>query len=390
MTTASPSPIARADRRRGYAAVIAANLLFGLAVGMFLPLLPIRLDDGGYSALLIGLNAAASSCAILFTGPTIGSLLRRIGYSGAVIGGALLFALCVAAMALFPGYGAWTALRFGAGVGMSVQWIASESWLNQAADDAERGRVLAIYVAAFIGGTAAGPLVLDAIGTDGRLPFYVMAVLAVVSALCVPAGRRGAPRFEPLAKAAFTTVFRLAPRLMTAGLLMGIAQGAALGLMALYGVRAGLPDQDAARLQAALLGGGLLLQYPIGVAVDRFDRHRVIVVLCAISVAGAALLVPLTPTPALLYPMLIVWGGALIGIYTAALALLGARFAASGMAAANAAFILTWETGTFSGAPVAGAAMELFGAGGLPLVMGAAAAAVGLLMTVRAALGKPS
>ncbi len=376
---------------RGYAAVIVSNIFFGLAIGMFLPLIPLRLDQQGTSALLIGVNAAASSCAIFFTGPFIGQVLRRAGYMGALFGGAVLFAAGTIAMVLLPGYIAWTVLRFVAGLGMSVHWVASESWLNAAADERERGRVLSIYVAAFIGGTAGGPLVLNLIGSAGDWPFYVIVLFSLLSALTILPGRLGAPVFEPLARAAFAKVFRIAPRLMSAGLLMGVAQGAALTLMALYGVRAGLSESDATLLQAALLGGGLLLQFPIGWLADRVrDRHRLIVLLSLVSVGGAALLVPLTQTPVLLYPMVVIWGGCLIGIYTVALALLGARFAMlGGMAAANAAFILTWELGTFSGGPVAGAAMQFMGPAGMAVVMGGAAAAVGLLMAWRAAIDRP-
>ncbi|MBP5856576.1 MFS transporter [Marivibrio halodurans] len=384
-------PAARRARMRGYASVIASNICFGLAIGMFLPLIPLRLDQAGTSALLIGVNAAASSCAIFVTGPYIGQVLRRAGYAGALFGGALLFAAATLAMIVWPGYAAWTALRFVAGLGMSVHWVASESWLNAAADERERGRVLSIYVAAFIGGTAGGPLVLNLIGTGGSTAFVAIILLSVLSALAILPGRSGAPVFEPMAKAAFAKVFRIAPRLMSAGLLMGVAQGAALTLMALYGVRAGLPESDATLLQAALLGGGLLLQFPIGWLADRVgDRHRLIVLLALVSVAGAGLLVPLTHDPVLLYPMVIVWGGCLIGIYTVALALLGARFAQlGGMAAANAAFILTWELGTFSGGPIAGGVMQVMGPPGMALVMGVSAAAVGLLMAWRVALDRP-
>lgn len=384
--------IPRPERLRGYAAVIVSNIFFGLAIGMFLPLLPLKLDQMGVSAFWIGVNAAASSCAIFFTAPMIGTVLNRLGYTGALVGGAGLYALGVAAMIVLPGFWAWTILRFIAGLGMSVHWVASESWLNQAAEEHERGRVLSVYIAAFIGGTAGGPLLLNLVGTQGDAAFITIATLSVLSALTIMPGRPGAPAFEPMAKAALAKVFRIAPRLMSAGLMMGIAQGAALGMMALYGVRAGLPEDQAALLQAALLGGGLLLQFPIGWLADRTsDRHRLIVILCLVSVAGAALLVPLTEIPLLLYPMLVLWGGCLIGIYTVALALLGARFAViGGMAAANAAFILTWELGTVSGAPIAGAVMELIGPAGLPLAMGLSAGAVGVLMAVRAAMDKPS
>jgi hypothetical protein len=60
---------------------------------------------------------------------------------------------------------------------------------------------------------------------------------------------------------------------------------------------------------------------------------------------------------------------------------LGSRFQKNGMAAANAAFILTWEMGTLSGGPLAGGAIALLGAAGFPLVTTGAMIGV-MLITV--------
>ena len=42
------------------------------------------------------------------------------------------------------------------------------------------------------------------------------------------------------------------------------------------------------------------------------------------------------------------------------------------MTAANAAFIMTWELGTLSGAPLSGGAIELMGAIGFPMLLAGA------------------
>lgn len=60
---------------------------------MFLPLIPLRLDAMGISASWIGLNAAASTMAILVIAPTITRILNRIGYAGAVGLGTFLYAM---------------------------------------------------------------------------------------------------------------------------------------------------------------------------------------------------------------------------------------------------------------------------------------------------------
>ena len=90
--TQAQAAIPRPARLRGYAAVIVSNIFFGLSIGMFLPLLPLKLDQMGVSAFWIGVNAAASSCAIFFTAPFIGMVLNRLGYTGAVLGGAVVYA----------------------------------------------------------------------------------------------------------------------------------------------------------------------------------------------------------------------------------------------------------------------------------------------------------
>jgi UMF2 family putative MFS family transporter len=120
---------------RGVAAVLCNNLLLGFAAGMFLPLIPLRLHEAGVSAALIGLNAAASTLAILVIAPLIAHILGRIGYLGAVGGGALLFGVTLMGMLAWQGYGAWTVLRFFAGLGLTLQWVSCESWLNQASPD---------------------------------------------------------------------------------------------------------------------------------------------------------------------------------------------------------------------------------------------------------------
>lgn len=77
---------------------------------MFFSLIPLRLNDMGIAPGLIGLNAAASSVAIVFIAPMITQILNRIGYAGAVGLGTSLFALSLVGMVGWVGYGVWTGL----------------------------------------------------------------------------------------------------------------------------------------------------------------------------------------------------------------------------------------------------------------------------------------
>ncbi len=369
---------------RGIAAILSNNLLLGFAVGMYLPLIPLRFNEAGISAGFIGLNAAASTAAILVIAPMITRILNRIGYSWSVGGGTILFAVTLLGMLVWEGYGSWTALRFLGGLGLSLQWVSCESWLNQASPDHVRGRILSFYVASFVAGTAIGAAALDYIDMSGAQPFHIMITLSIVAAAMLLFGHRGAPPTGNMPKAALWVAARQAPRLMSSALMMGLAQGSALSLMALYGVRAGLSQGAAVWMQAVFLAGGVLLQGPIGWATDRYDRHWLLA-FTAITAAGVSLLGHFFIRTTI--PLCTLWfvsGGLTVGTYTVALALLGSRFKNDGMAAANAAFILTWELGTLSGAPLSGSAIELVGAIGFPLVVAGAMVVIVILALWRA------
>ena len=136
------------------------------------------------------------------------------------------------------------------------------------------------------------------------------------------------------------------------------------------------------------LVGGVLLQAPIGWAVDRFDRRRLLAAMALAAAVSSVLVHVFIETTVPLYTLVFCSGGISLGLYTAGLALLGSRFQSGGMAAANAAFILIWEMGTLSGGPLAGGAIALMGAVGFPLVTTSAMMAV-VLITVWRRTDKP-
>src|SRR3546814_19557390 len=77
----------------------------------------------------------------------------------------------------------------------------------------------------------------------------------------------------------------LAPAAASGALLSGLAMGAFWGLTPLYAVRLGLQVDDVARLMAATIVGGAVLQWPIGRLSDRGERRTGLAVL-GVEAAG--------------------------------------------------------------------------------------------------------
>src|SRR3546814_10855518 len=94
------------------------------------------------------------------------------------------------------------------------------------------------------------------------------------------------PELPPTPRLALVAQYRAAPAAAIGALLSGLAMGAFWGLTPLYAVRLGLQVDDVARLMAATIVGGAVLQWPIGRLSNRGDRRTVMAVL---GVAAAAL-----------------------------------------------------------------------------------------------------
>jgi hypothetical protein len=84
----------------------------------------------------------------------------------------------------------------------------------------------------------------------------------------------------------------------------------------------------------------------------------------------------------LAYPLLFVWGGLSVGIYTVMMAGVGSRFQGGDLVSAYAVMSVAWGIGAFIGPSSAGGAMEL-STHGLPYFTAAACVAFTVLAVVK-------
>jgi len=123
------------------------------------------------------------------------------------------------------------------------------------------------------------------------------------------------------------------------------------------------------------------MQVPIGYLADRFDRRYVLAGCAAVGMVGPTLLPFAAGEPWVLYPILFVYGGVVVGMYTVGLALLGQRFTGADLAAANAAFVVMYSAGALVGPVAGGVAMDISNPDGLTVSL-AVIAGIGLVLTV--------
>lgn len=355
-------------RRRGMVAIIASVAAVGLSIGFTMPLIALLLEQRGHSTTMIGLNAATSSFAMLAVAPLLPRLMGRVGTLPALFLGIAVALAALLLMPLFPTLSAWFVLRFLLGLGTAIHWVVSETWINMVADERNRGRVIGAYVTVFTAGLAAGPLLIGITGLDGAAPFLAAAAFIAAAAVPLAFAAGGAPAVAAEPPSALLAALRRAPAIMAAALLVGFTHIVVFALLPVYGVRLGLGQDTSVLMLSVFLAGSVVFQVPIGWLADRLGREAMLAGGAAAGLAGA-LALPLVLESALLWPLLFLWGGVVIGLYTVALSLLGQRFRSGQLASAMAAFVMIYELGSLIGPVTAGAAMDLVGTAGLPLTL---------------------
>lgn len=346
--------------------VILTAATFGLTYGLSAPLISLELSDAGYSETVIGANSAMYAIGVLLVAPALPSLSRRLGFGRLAKGALLLAGALFAVFPAAPFFWLWFPLRAALGAASETLFVVSEAWLNQISSEATRGKTIAIYVTALSAGTALGPAILALVGREQTLAFIIGAALAFAACLVLQFGR---PREVKPERAAGESPFRylkLMPVAVAAAALNAALESAGLSLLPLYAIRLGWPEQSATFLLAILLVGSILLQLPIGWLGDRMNRRVLVVVLAAISAVGAFVWPAALAHAWLAYPLLFVWGGAFVGIYTTTIAILGDRYKGSELISAYTLLSIAWGLGALAGPLIGGMAME-FARHGLPI-----------------------
>lgn len=357
-----------------YFAVTAAVISIGLALGVTLPLVSLRLEGWGHGPFSIGVMAAVPAFSSLL-GASLMGRLAAWGTTPQLMRASLLMgAVSVASLALLPHYAVWLLLRLLTGIALTVVFILGESWINQLAVERLRGRLVALYGTGYALSQLSGPLLLGALGTEGDTGFWFSAVLLVGGAALL-IGRGGAPRQE----AHDTSARQLArfcadlPAIAWAVVLFAAFEAMMLTLLPVYGLRQGFDQKGALAMVSTVVVGNALLQLPIGWMADRVPR-RALFRGCGVALLVASLAIPALLHTVALWPALVVFGASAGGLFTLSLILIGERYRDDHLVRANAHIAQLWGIGCLIGPLSTGAASQWISGHALPLLLAGGAA----------------
>jgi MFS family permease len=339
--------------------VILTAAIFGLTYGLSAPLIALELAEAGYSEGFIGANGAMYAIGVLLAAPYLPRLAQNLGFSKLAKAALLASGGFLALFPLAPFLWIWFPLRAALGAASETLFVVSETWLNQLVAQKNRGRMMAIYVTALSCGTALGPAILTLAGREESLAFYIGAAIALLACIILFLGK---PKATTPIKESTGNPFRylaVVPVAVASSALNAALEAAGLTLLPLYAMRLGWTEDSATLLLTVLLIGAITLQLPIGWLADRLPRKSVLIVLSIISAIGALAWPLAFANPWLAYPLLYLWGGAFVGIYTTTIAMLGDAYKDSELLGIYALLSIFWGIGALLGPLIGGLAMEL-------------------------------
>ena len=351
---------------RALLAIITCISAVGLSLGLTIPLVSLNLDSRGVDSEWIGLMAAMPAFGILIASPIVPALVNRLGARTALVGAIATGAASVLALPLFDHYGFWLLARMVMGAADALLFTVSETWINQIAEERNRGRLVALYITVLSTCFGLGPSLIALTGSQGVFPLLLAGLIFSCSALPLWWADTGLSLEAESPSFGVLGFFRLAPTVSAAVLLFSFLDGSGISLLPLFGLRHGYSEAIAAIMVSVMIGANIVLQYPLGWLADRFDRERLLAA-CGVGFTASALLLPWAVQSWLLWPVLILLGISAGGVYTLAMILVGQRFRGVELVTANAAFGVLWGIGSLLGPLCAGLGMAVFDPDGLPL-----------------------
>ncbi len=267
-----------------------AFLLFG--AGLFGALLGVRSELAGLPTVVSSVISAAYYLGFLVGSRFALRALTKVGHIRAYAALASWLAAAMLGVGMTSSSGAWIALRFGTGLCLAGQYVVAESWLNDLANNENRGRVLAVYNVVTTAAFGTGQVLLFAL--DARL-ITGFAIASIVTSLAIAPVALSeyavAPETSESARVSLRELARIVPTGVGSCFLVGVTHGALTGMGAVYATRVGLSGAQTGLFLAAPSLGGVLLQWPISAASDDVDRRAVgVVAAIGAMVAGALLL----------------------------------------------------------------------------------------------------
>ena len=156
-------------------AIVLVDTIFYAALT---PLVPLFEEEFGLSKSAVGILSGAYGAGVLVGSVPGGYLASRSGVKITALVGLIFMSVTSVMFALVDTTWLLVAVRFAAGIGSTLSWVAAFTWLVDRATEERRAEMIGVMVSAAVVGALLGPVLGSVAATVGLLPAF--AVVAIV------------------------------------------------------------------------------------------------------------------------------------------------------------------------------------------------------------------
>ena len=341
-----------------------ALLMFG--GGLQGLLLSVRGAEENFSLLALGLIGTGWSIGFVAGSLTVPLVVRKVGHIRAFSVMAAIGTVTIRLNLLWINDVSWIVLRALSGFCFAGAAMIVESWLNERAEAASRGRVFGLYTMVNLAATTLGQLALTTGDTATHLFFVIAAIFYALALL--PSGLYASHAPNPLVGASLDlkTLWRNSPVAVVSVVLIGVANSSFGTLGAVYADRIGLGVAAIAFFMSVAILAGSAAQVPIGYFSDRMDRRLVLVAIGAVALVVDLFLALVQPSSVpIALAASAVFGACIYSMYPVIVAHANDHAPDNYFLRTSGGLLLLFGVGSIGGPLIAGAIMSLAGPSGL-------------------------
>ncbi|MBB2904691.1 MFS family permease [Rhizobium sp. RAS22] len=263
--------------------LVTAGILIG-GNGLQGTYIALRGISEGFSASTIGVISAAYSIGFALGCISVTRLLRKIGHIRTFATMAAVASAASIAMPLIIHPLFWMLMRFVIGIAVACLFAAIESWINAQVTNSNRARTLSIYRFVDLGSVTLAQYVIAVMGVEGPVVFSLIAIALVLSLVPISLADKSNPAPPKQIPFNLFAVWRISPLAVVGCVAVGLSMAAFRNIGPIYAEQIGFSVTAIATFMSAGIIGGVVLQYPLGVYSDRYDRRIIILATTAGSV----------------------------------------------------------------------------------------------------------
>jgi len=347
------------------ALLCAAALLYS-GNGLQFTLLSVRANIEAFSTPLIGVMMSAYYAGFIAGCRVNPTFIKSVGHIRTFVALASLASAAALAHSLVVEVAAWSILRAISGFCFAGLAMVLESWINERADNENRGRILSVYRIVDLLALTAGNAMLALASPAQFQLFALVSILISIALVPVALTRSAAPKPVRTAHINIKKLYAVSPVAAAGVFLVGLANAGFWSVGPIFVQRSGYNADTVAIFMSTVIVGAAVAQWPIGWLSDKVDR-RYVITGAGLAAAGAAL--GLSRYGGVSYSYLLIFAGFLgafmLPMFGLSVAHANDQSAPEEAVETNGGLLLLHGCGSVGGAVAGAGMMSAFGPGSL-------------------------